>query len=184
MAPIVLNQDGTYSMSSEKGTYTIEGDTISLSESKIRGLGQLLENNMQIRFEYDYNQWHHTITYLREENVVVEPSAPAPSASEAKYVEVTLHIAYPEGDYSADSVNTVSLYSKDGGEQVAQSLAYATDRSTTEAWFSKRSPKKGLLTGQVYKVMVSSGFGEWQVGELDLRNVSQDSTLTIQAQSQ
>ena len=181
--PLVLNKDGSYSVSSEKGTYQIDGNKITLSESKIRGTGKLLEGNMQIRFEYDYNQWHHTITYLREENVS-EPESKPVVVPQQKYVEVTLHIVYPSGDYSADSVNTVTLYSKDGGEQVAQSLAYATDRSTTEVWFSKRAPKVGLLTGKVYKVMVSSGFGEWQVGELDLRNVNADTTITINVSSQ
>ena len=182
--PIVLKTDGGYSMSSETGTYYIEGDQIFLSESKIRGPGKLLEGDIQIRFEYDYNGWHHTITYLREENINAE-SAPAEMVTpQEKYVEVTLHIAYPAGDYSADSVNTVTLYSKDGGERVAQSLAYATDRSTTEVWFSKRAPKIGLLTGKIYKVMVSSGFGEWQVGELDLNGVIDGTTITIQAKAQ
>ena len=179
MPPIVLNQNGTYSMSSEQGSYKIEGDTIYLSESKIRGPGQLLEDNTQIRFEYDYNGWHHTITYLKEDSQE-KPSVSTPATPKETYVEVTLRIMYPEGDYSADSVNTVTLYTQNG-QQVAQSLAYATDRSTTEVWFSKRSPKQGVLTGQAYKVMVSSGFGEWQVGELDLRNITQDSTITIEA---
>ncbi|MDP3710842.1 MAG: PA14 domain-containing protein [bacterium] len=183
--PIVLKTDGGYSMSSEVGTYYIEGDQIFLSESKIRGPGKLLEGDIQIRFEYDYNGWHHTITYLREENANAEPAPAEVATLQEKYVEVTLHIKYPAGDYSADSVNTVTLYSKDGGEQIAQSLAYATDRSTTEVWFSKRSPKVGLLTGQIYKIFVSSGFGsEWQVGELDLRNITDDTTITIQAKTQ
>ena len=159
-------------------------ETSFLSESKIRGPGKLLEGDRQIRFEYDYNGWHHTITYLREENVDVEPAPAEVAIPQEKYVEVTLHIKYPAGDYSADSVNTVTLYPKEGGSQVAQSLAYATDRSTTEVWFSKRAPKVGLLTGRVYKVMVSSGFGEWQVGELDLSNVAADTTITINAQPQ
>lgn len=64
-APLILNADGTYKFSSETGTYSINGGQIVLSESKIRGNGTLLENNNQIRFEYDYKGRHYTITYLK-----------------------------------------------------------------------------------------------------------------------
>lgn len=57
--------DGTYTFSSESGTYTVSGNTVTLSASKIRGPGTLLENDMQIRFEYEYNGKHHTVTYLK-----------------------------------------------------------------------------------------------------------------------
>jgi len=178
--PIVLKADGTYSVSSEKGTYSISGDKITLSESKLRGIGTLLEGNMQIRFEYDYNGWHHIVTYLREGE---SGDPPETTSSGQTFVEVTLRIIYPAGDSSADSVNTVTLYPKEGGPQAAQSLAYATDRQTTEVWFSKRSPKVGVQTGKVYKVMVGSGFDEWQVGELDLRGVKNNVERTIKAPS-
>lgn len=62
--PIILNADGTYSMSREKGTYTVKGDTVVLSESKLRGPGHLRDGN-KIVFEYDYQGLHHTVTYLR-----------------------------------------------------------------------------------------------------------------------
>src|SRR3989338_1679406 len=177
-APLVLKSNGLYSLSSEAGTFSVEGNTMYLSESKIRGSGTLLEGGLQIRFEYDYNGWHHVLTYLKESaNEENEKSSAAISGG--KYVEVTLHIVYPAGDSSADSVNTVTIYPKEGGPQVAQSLAYATDRQTTEVWFSKRPPKTGLLTGKVYKVMVGSGFGEWQVGELDLLGVLDNVERTI-----
>lgn len=66
-AALVLNEDGTYSFSSEQGTYTVKGDTITLSESKIRGPGKILEQGMQIYFEYTLNGKDYTTTYLRLE---------------------------------------------------------------------------------------------------------------------
>lgn len=62
-APIVLKGDGTYSISSERGTYKVKGNIITLSKSKLRGAGKIIDGN-KIRFEYDYNSKHHTITYL------------------------------------------------------------------------------------------------------------------------
>ncbi len=65
--PIVFNANGSYSMSSERGTYMVNGNTVVLSESKIRGPGTLLEDKRQIRFEYSYNGLAQTITYLKQE---------------------------------------------------------------------------------------------------------------------
>lgn len=64
--PLILQADGSYTFSSEKGTYQIQDGKIVLSASTIRGPGMLLEENMQIRFEYDYNGKHYTTTYLRQ----------------------------------------------------------------------------------------------------------------------
>jgi hypothetical protein len=61
--PLVLNSDGTYQMSSEKGTYKVEDGKVVLSESKIRGPGKLEAGN-HIVFEYDLKGMHHTVTYL------------------------------------------------------------------------------------------------------------------------
>ncbi len=182
-APIILKKDGTYSISAESGTFKITGDIIIFSESKIRGPGTIIDNN-KIKFEYDYNGWHHTITYLKEEGVSVSDANVDIAKSENKFVEITLHIIFPKGDYSADSVNVTTLYIKDTKEQVAQSLTYALDRQTVETWFGKRPPKEGLMTGKVYDIFVSSGFSEWKAGELDLREVSADTTITINALTQ
>ena len=63
--PLVLHEDGTYEMSSERGTFQVRGDRLLLSESKIRGAGRL-EAGDRIVFEYDYKGWRHTMTYLRQ----------------------------------------------------------------------------------------------------------------------
>ncbi len=61
--PLVLNPDGTYQMSSEKGTYKVQDRTVVLSESRIRGPGKLAGGN-RIVFEYDLKGQHYTVTYL------------------------------------------------------------------------------------------------------------------------
>lgn len=61
--PLVLNSDGSYRMSSERGTYAVKGGKLLLSESKIRGPGRL-EGGNRIVFEYDYRGMRHTVTYL------------------------------------------------------------------------------------------------------------------------
>jgi hypothetical protein len=63
--PLELRADGTYRMSSERGTYTIQRDRIVLSESKIRGPGRMLGGD-KIVFEYTYKGLAHTVTYLRQ----------------------------------------------------------------------------------------------------------------------
>ncbi|NJD62773.1 MAG: hypothetical protein FIA93_08635 [Deltaproteobacteria bacterium] len=61
--PIVLAPDGTYKESRTEGTYEVKDDTIVFSGSRIRGPGKIVDGN-KIRFEYDYNGFHHTVTYL------------------------------------------------------------------------------------------------------------------------
>lgn len=60
--PLVLNANGTYRMSSERGTWRVVGDRVTFSESKIRGPGKLMKDN-RIVFKYTYRGWQHTITY-------------------------------------------------------------------------------------------------------------------------
>lgn len=83
--PLVLHQDGTYEMSSERGTYAVEGDRVALSKSTIRGAGRL-QNGNQIVFEYDYRGRRHTVTYLCQECASPsEPSSPKPDKPEPRH---------------------------------------------------------------------------------------------------
>ena|SRR3989338_8253600 len=63
--PIVFSSGGTYSMSSEAGTYTVNGSTVTLSASNIRGPGTLTPDHLQITFNYLYNGTEYTMTYLK-----------------------------------------------------------------------------------------------------------------------
>lgn len=60
--PLTLNSDGTYRMSSERGTWRVADGRVHLSGSKIRGPGKLAKDN-RIIFEYTYRRWQHTVTY-------------------------------------------------------------------------------------------------------------------------
>lgn len=60
--PLMLNRDGSYTMSRERGTWRVAGDRVHLSESKIRGPGRIARDG-RIVFEYTYGGRRHTVTY-------------------------------------------------------------------------------------------------------------------------
>ncbi|MBI3553071.1 MAG: hypothetical protein HY077_11200 [Elusimicrobia bacterium] len=64
--PLVLKEDGTYSMSTEKGTYKVKGSQLVLSASKIRGPGKFNKDGNQIVFEYKYKGVQQSVIYLRQ----------------------------------------------------------------------------------------------------------------------
>lgn len=66
LSPIVLAVDGSYSISSTHGTYTMNGDMILLSESEYWGPGTMKESGQQIYFNYTYKDKHYEVTYLKE----------------------------------------------------------------------------------------------------------------------
>lgn len=66
LSPIVLAGDGTYTISSTAGTYTISADTITLSASDYWGPGTIQEDGLQIYFNYTYNGKQYEVTYLKE----------------------------------------------------------------------------------------------------------------------
>lgn len=66
LSPIVLHEDGTYSISSTTGTYSIRDDIILLSESEYWGPGMIKESGLQIYFNYTYNSKQYEVTYLKE----------------------------------------------------------------------------------------------------------------------
>ncbi len=184
--PIVLNKDGTYLMSSEKGTFAVDGDTIILSESKIRGPGKILEDGNQLRFEYDYNNWHHVITYLKTNwDAAVQENSQTndgqASSQATKYVEVSLNIVFPES-VSTSGINSASLVSKGETEIAGEALAYESKSHTVTALFRQTATKPGIPAGKIYTVQLSSGFGYWYAGEIDLRDVKDNIELTINYQ--
>jgi hypothetical protein len=62
--PLILNVDGTYQMSSEHGRYRVAGNRLYLSESRLRGTGQISGN--ELIFEYSYHGLMQTVTYRRQ----------------------------------------------------------------------------------------------------------------------
>lgn len=179
--PLVLHKDGTYSMSNEKGTYFVTQNMIALSESKIRGNGTILEQGNQIRFEYDYSTLHHVVTYLKAdgEGGSVETKG---DALAVKYVEVSLNIIFPESQ-GVSGINSVAIVDKESKKVVGEAIAYESKSHTVTALFRKLGAKPGILTGKIYTVQASSGFGYWDVGEIDLRTVTKDVELTVSAKT-
>ncbi len=177
-APIVLNTDGTYSVSSEKGTYTVKGDIITLSESKLRGPGKLI-GGTQIRFEYDYNGWHHVITYLKEGG-----SASTTTTSGAE-VAVQLILQYPAKDSALGGIVTVELVPEgqtvDGATYKPTAIAqYDGDKQIIGSFYKATNMPK---TGIKYTVYTNTGFSADSVGTLDLTSVTTETTATINVTS-
>ncbi len=165
-APIVLNTDRTYSVSSEKGTYVVSGDIITLSESKLRGPGKLI-GGTQIRFEYDYNGWHHVITYLKEGGT---PSVSSSGSVSEVPVQITLE--YPEKDNLLNSLVTMELVSE--GQDVKKASYKPTAiavwdgyRSVTASFHKATSTPQ---TGKKYDVYANWGAESTKVGQIDLTN--------------
>lgn len=181
-APLVLKKDGTYSISSEKGTYTISKDTISLSKSKIRGIGKLI-GGTQIRFEYDYNKWHHTLTYLKEKGSAVV--APQKQGAIPAEVPVEVILAYPEKDSSLGGVLTVELVpegdSVDTAKYKPTAIAvYDGDKRIVASFYKATNTPQ---TGKKYTVYTSTGFSATAVGTLDLTSATKETKATINVAS-
>lgn len=158
--PIVFTADGSYTMSSERGTYTANGDTVVLSESKIRGPGTLLEDKRQIRFEYTYNGLAQTVTYLKQET-----ETPKPSSTSAGPVYLDLTIQYSSPYSAIDSISIIELKPQGGGTMY-EALAYAADDQILKAYY--KPARGGVPGGKIYDVFA----GGINVGTVDLRKAS------------
>ncbi len=152
--PLVLNKNGAYTMSSEKGTYTIKSDTVVLSKSKFRGAGKILEDGMQIQFSYTYKGSQQTMTFLRQ----------TPAAAS---VVLELTIKYSSED-AMGWINTVQLIPQAKKEPTYDAIAYndTKDKKVLKAYW-----KKGVPGGAIYDVYTGTGFDSEKVGTLDLTKV-------------
>lgn len=172
-APIILNKNGTYSVSSEKGTYTAQGDVMMLSESKLRGTGKILGGN-QLRFEYDYNGWHHTITYLKE-------GGSSSSSENDAEIPVQLILEYPVKDSVLGGIATVELV-PEGGDVKTDSYKptaiaqYDGDKRIVGSFYKTSNKPK---SGKKYTIYTNTGTGTTAVGTLDLTSATKETTATI-----
>ncbi len=169
--PIKLSADGTYSESSTQGTYTVSGDTITFSESKIRGPGKLLGGN-KIFFEYDYNSWHYTVTYLLSENESSVNSQSTPSQSSSGGVQAILK--YPTKEAALGSIGVITLIPegddpKNPKEKYTAIAQYDGDRTIVGSFNGVSStPKPGVK----YTVIAGTGSSEQATGTIDLTSPS------------
>ena len=173
--PIVLKEDGTYAMSSERGTFTVKGDRIDLSQSKIRGPGRLEEGGDRIVFHYSYRGWEHTVTYVRRDSGAAA-SAPAPGArSGPRAVPVEATLVFPASDGSVGWINTASLVPEGGSleKERYDALARGDGKLTIRASFRE------VPAGRVYALYVGSGFETRAVSTVDLRGAAGPVGVTV-----
>ncbi len=168
--PIILNTNGTYSMSSEKGTYTVKGATISLSKSKVRGVGAIIDGN-KIRFSYPYKNVKQTITYLRS----AAPSSIKKSSVATPSVPVGITLIYSKRDGSLGYINEIILVphgsSPDAppGTNYSMLAYFGSNKMTIVGAYHARDGV-GVPTGIVYDVYTNTGFQKLKVGTVDLTN--------------
>ena len=123
--PIVLKTDGTYSISLEKGTYSIDESSISLSESKIRGVGAFNKPHTEIQFKYKYNDRDQEVVYLWEDI----NSPPVLKQKEQK-----------AGDY-AEAEFTVTATEKSAEKQTEKSAVQDAGDVSAKSYKDVASPK-------------------------------------------
>lgn len=158
--PLLLRADGSYQVSSEQGRYMVKNGLLVLSASKIRGPGRILGN--EIVFQYRYAGLLQTVTYRRSPDAA---AAAAPTALPETLVPVDLTIIFPAPDSWLDSVNSARLVAPGADPRSAPTaLAYSQDRRTVHAYF------RGIETGNVYELQLGSGFANYAIARLDLRN--------------
>lgn len=168
--PLVLKKTGEYEISSERGTFQIQGNQIILSESKFRGAGTISDDKMQIYFQYTYNGLDQSVTYLKDS--VQEQIG-------SSIVNLTLTIAYPEGEDWLGSVSTIELEDASGKDKtVYTALALLEDSNHLKAIFGK-----GVYGGKKYNAYVSTGTDRVLAGVVDLTKASGQISKTIQAKS-
>jgi hypothetical protein len=68
--PLIFNADGTYQESTTRGTYTIKGNTVVMSASKVRGPGHIEGNT--IVFKYMMDNLPFTVTYLLQSGTALK----------------------------------------------------------------------------------------------------------------
>ncbi|MBI2119919.1 MAG: hypothetical protein HYT97_09900 [Elusimicrobia bacterium] len=104
--PFLIHIDGSYSKSSEQGTFKINGGFITFSESKIRGPGKIDETNNQIVFNYLYGGNEHVHKYYliagTEEGTVTGTGTGTGSKTLKAEVKVDYSVVRADGTVRAD----------------------------------------------------------------------------------
>lgn len=156
--PIVLKKDGSYTMSSEKGTYNIAGEKIYLSESKLRGAGTFKESRSQIIFEYTYNNLKHVVRYLTKDD----------TGENGPVSNVVLTLIFPKDDDRGKWISSVSLFD---GENYYDAIAQSDGNKTVKADFRTVPVSKSYL--------VIAGTDTNVVGEINLNGAKKQFKQTI-----
>ena len=171
--PLILNVDGTYQMSSEHGSYRIAGNRLYLSESRLRGAGQISGN--ELIFEYSYHGLNQTVTYQRQpqDNDFISQNQ-SQNGNAAASVPVLLKISFDRPDGWIGWVNTAKLVPLGGDSgDTLMGIAVATSRQSLRVSF------RAVPTGRRYEVQLGSGTANYAVATLDIRRTQQPVELAI-----
>lgn len=95
-APVVLDEEGTYTYSLEQGTYSVSGTTLNLSNSDFRGPAKILKDGLQLQFNYTYDGNEYTVTYNRDGVNFEEEGVPGNTNTEEEVIIIPFANENPE----------------------------------------------------------------------------------------
>jgi hypothetical protein len=152
-----------------------------LSESQIWGAGEILGRDT-VRFEYDYRDWRHVVTWTCQECAEVAGTA-MPSSSAYVGVSLTLEFAEPISGVSGFVIvpsESARQYAHNAPlpKGAVQGVAWETS-STEVAMATNRN--NGLLSGRRYVVFLAWPRETLPVAVLDLPPLDRDYTSTLSA---
>jgi len=188
-APIILYEDGTYKESTTRGKYTVKGNQIVFSKSTVRGPGLIKDN--KIIFRYVYDGQRQTTTYLLESGrpptastasaADTSPSAGSKQAT-GKRITVDVTVRFPAGDGTMSWADTMILTPE--GERPEPASKYPMKIAVQDRKNSRiHSSFTAIPAGRVYDVWTDTGMQKRRVGQIDLRNATEDAAFTIDAVS-
>ena len=180
MPALVLRPDGTYTYSSTRGGWSIRGDRLVLSESSLWGPGTILGRDT-VRFEYDYRDRHHVVTWICQGCAAAPASAGGAGA--AVGVSLTLEFGRSVGGVSGFVIVPAAAaraYTHNAPlpEGAVQGLAWETSR-TAVALATGRNNR--IVSGRRYIVFLAWPRETVPVAVLDLPPGGGDYTATLPA---
>lgn len=190
MQPLKLNVDGSYQHSSTRGRWSVRGGKLLLSESKLWGAGEILGRDT-LRFEYDYRDRRHVVTWVCQGCAVAgPPRLPAPATADGSGptgapIGVSLILRFDRAIGGVSSFVIVPVAHARGYTHNAplprgavQGLARETG-PTTVALTTNRDNR--LVSGRRYVVFLSWPRETIPVAVLDLPAVAEDYSATLAA---
>jgi hypothetical protein len=182
MQPLLLKEDGSYQYSSTRGRWITYGGKLLLSGSQLWGEGEILGRDT-VRFEYDYRDWRHTVTWICQECAAEVSGTAMPSSSAYVGVSLTLEFAEPIGGVSGFVIvpsKYAPRYTHNAPlpEGAVQGSAWETG-STAVALATNRN--NGLTSGRRYVVFLAWPRETLPVAILDLPPLDRDYAATLPA---
>lgn len=184
---LVLNADGTYQYSSTTGEWTVIGGRLYLSASQLWGPGLVLGRDT-VRFEYDYNGRHMTVTWVCAgcSAEVAPPAAPGSGpATGGPSIGVTLTLQFRESisgvsGYVIVPATAARTYEHNAPLPPGAVMGLASEAGSTSVRLNTNRDNR-LPGGRRYVVFLSWPRESIPVAVLDLPSVTTDYTATLDA---